>query len=43
MKFEVRRILALISGCLVHTVFGAFYTLGTITPYIASYIKYNGN
>lgn len=43
MKYQTRRILSLISGCLIHTVFGAMYTLGTITPYIASYLKYSGN
>lgn len=43
MKFEKRRILSLVSGCLVHTVFGSTYSLGTITPYVASYLKYHGN
>ena len=43
ISFKTRQILSLISGCLVHTVFGAIYTLGTVTPYIASYLKYHGN
>lgn len=38
--FRQRQILSLISGCMIHTVFGAMYTLGTITPYIASHIYY---
>ena len=42
-SFKVRQVLALVSGCLVHTVFGAIYTLGTVTPYIGSYLKYHGN
>lgn len=33
-------ILSLISGFLITFVFGSLYTLGTITPYIASYIHY---
>ena len=43
VSFRVRQGLALLSGCLVHTVFGAIYTLGTVTPYIGSYLKYHGN
>lgn len=43
MKYQTRGILSLISGCLIHTAFGGVYTLGAITPYIASYLKYSGN
>lgn len=42
-SYEQKKVLSLISGCLTHTVFGAIYTLGTITPYIASFIFYNTN
>lgn len=38
--YRQKQILSLVSGCLVHTVFGAMYTLGAITPYIASHIYY---
>ena len=34
-------IISLISGFLITFVFGSLYTLGTITPYVASYIHYN--
>lgn len=40
LSFKQRQILSLISGCMIHTVFGMIYTLGTITPYIASHIYY---
>ena len=40
LSFRQKQILSLVSGCMIHTVFGAMYTLGTITPYIASHIYY---
>lgn len=43
MSFKFKQVLSLVSGCMIHTVFGACYTLGTVTPYIASYLKYQGN
>lgn len=43
LNYKTRQILSLISGCMIHTVFGAMYTLGTITPYITSYIYYKTN
>jgi hypothetical protein len=35
--------ISLVSGFLITFVFGALYTLGTITPYVASYIHYKNN
>jgi hypothetical protein len=32
--------ISLLSGFLITFVFGSLYTLGTVTPYIASYIHY---
>jgi len=36
-------IISLVSGFLIHMTFGATYTLGTVTPYIASYIFYHSD
>jgi ATP-dependent protease HslVU (ClpYQ) ATPase subunit len=41
LSFKQRQVLSLVSGCLIHTMYGAVYTLGTITPYIASHIYYS--
>ena len=35
--------ISLLSGFLITFVFGSLYTLGTITPYIASYIHYEND
>ena len=43
ISYQTKRKLSLLSGLMIHSEFGAMYTLGTITPYIASYLKYNGN
>lgn len=40
---NLRRVLSLVAGCLIHFIFGSMYTLGTITPYIASHIYYKGD
>lgn len=43
MNYQVKKVCSLISGCMVHTVYGSVYTLGTVTPYIATYLKYGGD
>ena len=43
ISYETKKKLSLLSGLMIHSEFGAMYTLGTITPYIASYLKYHGN
>lgn len=43
VSYKFKKISSLFSGCLIHIVLGATYTFGTITPYIASYIKYFGD
>lgn len=46
MSIEVsnfRKVLSLVSGCLIHMIFGSMYTLGTITPYIASHLYEKGD
>lgn len=40
LTYPQKQLLSLVSGFLIHTVFGAMYTLGTITPYIASNLHY---
>ena len=35
--------LSLVAGLLIHTAFGSVYTLGAVTPYIASFLKYHGD
>lgn len=42
ISYNIKKPLSLLSGLFIHSEFGAMYTLGTITPYIASYLKYHG-
>lgn len=43
LKLRHYEVISLISGFLITFVFGSLYTLGTITPYIASYIHWEDN
>lgn len=43
LTYKQKQVLSLVSACLVHTVFGAMYTLGAVTPYIASHIYYESD
>ena len=43
ISYDTKKKLSLVSGLTIHSEFGAMYTLGTITPYIASYLKHHGN